>query len=59
MCIRDSTTGDSSYETSAKDNQLKPDSHADKKPVSLSLIHILLGPDYRGPLNKKAFPGNC
>lgn len=34
------TTGDSSYETSAKDNQLKPDSHADKKPVSRVLIEM-------------------
>lgn len=28
------------YETSAKDNQLKPDSHADKKPVSRVLIEM-------------------
>lgn len=34
------TTGDSSYETSVKDNQLKPDSHADKKPVSRVLIEM-------------------
>lgn len=34
------TTGDSSYETSSKDNQLKPDSHADKKPVSRVLIEM-------------------
>ena len=34
------TTGDSSYETSAKDNQLKPDSHTDKKPVSRVLIEM-------------------
>lgn len=28
------------HETSAKDNQLKPDSHADKKPVSRVLIEM-------------------
>lgn len=34
------TTGASSHETSANDNQLKPDSNTDKKPVSRVLIEM-------------------